>query len=69
LEEDMNKVIVTTWVICIMLCVAFVKLTKVGPTIFTISAENGWGVHSGDFLILVPVVVAIIVTVKFKTKK
>lgn len=33
---------------------AFVKLTSIGPVILTISEKRGWGVHSGDLLVFVP---------------
>lgn len=42
------------WVFVVGACFAWVKLTAIGPVILTISAKHGWGVHSGDLVLVVP---------------
>lgn len=51
------------WGIAATLMFLIVKGTKIGPTIFVISSEHGWGIHVGDALILIPFIVAVIITV------
>ncbi len=53
------------WVVVAVVTFLLVKVVKIGPTIFVLSEERGWGVHSGDFLFLIPVVVATALTVKW----
>lgn len=37
-----------------------VKIMRIGPTVAVISKELGWGIHSGDFLALVPLAAALV---------
>lgn len=48
------------WVIALAIAFVIVKVAKIGPVILTISAEHGWGVHTGDFLALIPLLIATI---------
>lgn len=50
------------WGIAIAIAFVIVKVAKIGPVILTISAEHGWGVHTGDFLAVIPVLAAIVFT-------
>lgn len=52
------------WGLALLTCVGIVKFTKIGPTILTISAEQGWGVHVGDALVLIPLTVAVLLTMR-----
>lgn len=54
--------IVATWVLALAIAFVIVKVAKIGPVILTISAENGWGVHTGDFLAFIPILAAGIIT-------
>jgi hypothetical protein len=58
------KTIFLAWVACFMVCVAWVKLTRVGGVAFVVNAERGWGVHYGDFLVIIPIILTIWVTVR-----
>lgn len=46
-----------------------VKVFKIGPIIYTFSAEHGWGLHSGDFLALIPLGIALTLTVLLRKPK
>ena len=51
------------WIAVSVVCLFIVKFTKIGPIVFSISIEHGWGVHSGDLLTLLPLMVGVIGTV------
>lgn len=57
-----TKIIATSWAVAIIASAAIVKLTAIGPVVLTISAKHGWGVHTGDALVLIPVSAAVSVT-------
>lgn len=59
------KKLLTIWAVCAVIAFVLVKVVKIGPVIFTISAEHGWGVHSGDFLVLVPIAVALFTGLRY----
>ncbi len=61
--------LITVWTIAVVLCIYVIKFTSIGPVIYTFSAEYGIGVHSGDALILIPLVTAIIYTVIYFRKR
>lgn len=46
-----------------------VKVFKIGPIIYTFSLEHGWGLHSGDFLALIPLGLALAATVLLRKPK
>ena len=55
--------IFSVWGVAILICVAIVKLTAVGPIIFTSSATHGWGVHTGDLVTIIPLGLALAYTI------
>jgi len=63
------KKLLIIWFVCGIAALALVKFTKIGPTIFTISAEHSWGIHSGDLLVVLPVAVAVIAAVKLLPRR
>jgi hypothetical protein len=68
LELHMKKLI-AVWAACAVAAFVLVKVVKIGPVIFTISAEHGWGVHSGDLLVIIPVAVALYAAVRYWKKR
>lgn len=38
------------------LSLGIVKGTKIGPVIYVVNEDRGWGVHSGDFLAFIPAI-------------
>jgi hypothetical protein len=57
------------WIAALVVSLALVKLTKIGPVIFVISAEHSWGVHSGDLLVVIPMLAALTVTLRIVKKR
>ena len=55
--------IFSVWGVAILICVAVVKLTAIGPIILTISATHGWGIHTGDLVTIVPLGLALAYTI------
>jgi len=55
--------IFSVWGVAILICVAVVKLTAIGPIILTISATHGWGVHTGDLVTIIPLSLALAYTI------
>ena len=53
------------WGLVAIITFVIVKVVKIGPIIATLDAERGWGIHSGDFLFLIPVVIATVLSVKW----
>ena len=58
-------ILLSVWTAALAISAAIVKLTAIGPVIFVISEENGWGVHEGDKLCLIPLTVAVYMTIDF----
>jgi hypothetical protein len=54
----MKKTIILIWVLALGVALFIVKGTKIGPIILTVSEKYGLGVHTGDFLALIPVLFA-----------
>ena len=50
---------VLIWAPAGFLAFGLVKVFKIGPIIYTLSAEQGLGVHSGDFLAAIPLALAL----------
>ena len=59
------KNLLIIWAVCAVIAFVLVKVVKIGPVVFIISAEHGWGVHSGDFLVLVPITVALFAGLRY----
>jgi hypothetical protein len=57
------------WLTAVGAAFLIVKVFKIGPIIYTISAEHGWGVHGGDFLALIPLTFALMITLFFRKSK
>jgi hypothetical protein len=57
-------VVAAAWAFAGVAAVAVVKGTAIGPVVLTISEAHGWGVHTGDSLVLVPLAVATVLHVK-----
>ena len=55
-------VLPVTWGVCLSVAFTIVKLLRIGPVIFVISEKMGWGVHTGDFLAFVPLLLAVGIT-------
>ena len=53
------------WALCLAMAFVVVKVLRIGPVILVINQEMGWGVHVGDFLALIPVTLAFLLTVIF----
>jgi hypothetical protein len=51
------------WTIVLLTSLVLVKLTKIGPIIYTISLERGWGIHTGDLLVIPILLIGVIGTV------
>lgn len=47
------------------IALVIVKVLQIGPVIFVISERMGWGIHVGDGLALIPITMAILITVIF----
>lgn len=60
-----KRVIAITWMICLAIAFVIVKVLQIGPVIFVISERMGWGIHVGDGLALIPITMAILITVIF----
>lgn len=58
------KKLLLVWGITAAIIVFIVKFTRIGPVVFVISESHGWGVHSGDSLILIPFALATMLTVR-----
>lgn len=60
-----NKImsIALIWFAAVAICVAIVKLTAIGDVIFVISETHGMGVHSFDLITIIPLTVAMILTI------
>lgn len=56
--------IFSVWGVAILICVAIVKFTAIGPIIFTISATHEWGVHTGDLVTIIPLGLALAYTIR-----
>lgn len=66
----MNKMkLVIVWVVAFAIALFVVKGTKIGPVVFTISEKHGMGVHSFDLVAFIPMVVALLFTVKAIKKR
>jgi hypothetical protein len=63
------KKLIAVWAVCAVAAFVLVKVVKIGPVIFTISAEHGWGVHSGDLLVIIPAAVALYAAVRYWKKR
>lgn len=50
-----------SWTAAVSLSIYIVKVLTIGPIIYTISSERGWGVHSGDFWAFLPPLIALLV--------
>lgn len=57
------------WTAVAIACIFIVKFTKIGPIVYSISIEHGWGVHSGDLLALIPILMGVVGTVFLKRKR
>jgi hypothetical protein len=57
------------WLAALGAAFFIVKVFKIGPIIYVISLEHSWGVHSGDFLALIPLSLALITTLVFRKPK
>lgn len=58
---SLSKVITTGGIAaCLAAAFAIVKVLRIGPVIFVVSESHGWGVHTGDFLALVPLGIALL---------
>lgn len=57
------KALIVMWVVCLAVAFVIVKVLRMGPVILVVSERMGWGVHTGDFLALVPLGIAVVATV------
>lgn len=62
-------ILASVWLTALGAAFFIVKIFKIGPIIYSISIEHGWGIHSGDFLALIPLALALAVTVFMKKPK
>ena len=46
------------WLAAACCAAAIVKGTRIGPVVWVVSEQRGWGVHTGDALAILPVAVA-----------
>lgn len=46
---------------CMAAAFAIVKILRIGPVILVVSEEHGWGVHTGDFLAVIPLGIAALI--------
>lgn len=53
---------ITMWVVAGVISSWIVFGAKIGPILLTVSAEHGWGIHTGDFLAFIPVIFSTVVT-------
>lgn len=51
-----------TWAAAGAIGFGIVKGTSWGPVVYVVNEERGWGVHTGDALVLAPALVAALVT-------
>ena len=59
----MLKRILTVWTLAGAASLVFVKTVAIGPVVLTISERRGWGIHTGDALVLLFIVPALVWTV------
>ncbi len=57
-----RAVLIATWIVALISAFFIVKILRIGPVISVISEKRGWGIHSGDFLALIPLGVAVALT-------
>ena len=57
------------WTAALATSLFIVKGTRIGPVILVVSEKHGMGVHTGDFLSLIPVAVMGAVTARQLLKK
>lgn len=62
-------ILASVWLTAAGAAFFIVKVFKIGPIIYTFSLEKGWGLHSGDFLALIPLGIALAVTVLLRKPK
>ena len=55
-------IVPATWGICLSVAFVIVKVLRIGPVIFVVSDKMGWGVHTGDFLSFIPLLLAVGIT-------
>lgn len=58
----------TAWALALTASALIVKGTSIGPVILVVSESRGWGVHTGDSLILIPLGLAALYTMMKKNK-
>lgn len=56
--------LVLGWLAALATALFIVKGTKIGPVILVVSEKHGLGVHTGDFLALIPVSLASLFTAR-----
>lgn len=62
-------ILTSIWLAAVGSAFFIVKVFKIGPIIYTISLEHSWGIHSGDFLALIPLTLALVLTIIFRKPK
>lgn len=62
----MTKALASIWATCLVAGFVIVKVLRIGPVIFVVSEKMGWGVHTGDFLALIPLLLAVVATFVFR---
>lgn len=58
-----RHIVTTTWATCLAIAFVIVKVLRIGPVILVVNDDMGWGVHTGDFLAMIPLAVALAVTI------
>ena len=61
-----TRAMVAIWVTCLVAVFVIVKVLRIGPVIFVVSEKMGWGIHTGDFLALIPLLLAVVATILFQ---
>lgn len=65
-----RAILIATWIVALISAFFIVKVFRIGPVIYVVSEEHGWGIHSGDFLALIPLGLAFALTLLLrKTSK
>lgn len=66
-RKNMGKMAIPiVWAICLSVAFVIVKVLRIGPVILVVSERMGWGVHTGDFLAIPVILVAVVATVLLK---
>lgn len=57
------------WLAAVGISFFIVKVLRIGRVVHAVSLKRGWGIHSGDFLALIPLSIAFISTLAFRKSK